>query len=156
HVPVLHETARMSISFGSNPAPTTPRQVLQPEAPRSAVSMSAALGDLFFRYACSAAGLVVILLIALLTWFLIKDSWPSLRHFGLRFFTRAEWDPINNDYGALAFIFGTLVTSALAMLIAVPLSIGAAVFLAEIAPAWLRRVGSFLIELLAAIPSVIY
>jgi phosphate transport system permease protein len=115
-----------------------------------------ALKDRLFLGLCRLAALSVLALAALLFAFLVRDSWPALRAFGFRFFTHARWDPVQGDYGALAFIYGTLVTSAVAMLIAVPLGVGTAAFLAEIAPGWLRRGGSFLIELLAAIPSVVY
>src|SRR5206468_13050698 len=77
---------------------------------------------------------------------------------GFDFFTNKTWDPepTHREFGALAFVYGTLATSAIAMLIAVPLGVGTAAFLSEIAPTWLRRSGSFLVEMLAAIPSVVY
>jgi phosphate transport system permease protein len=114
------------------------------------------LGDRLFKAVCLLAALSVIVLLGLLIVFLVVQSVPALDAFGLSFFTSTDWDPRQDHYGALVFIFGTLVTSAIAMLVAVPLGIGAAAFLAEIAPAWLRRGGSFLLELLAAIPSVVY
>jgi phosphate transport system permease protein len=86
-----------------------------------------------------------------LTW----QAWPAIQHFGFRFLVNANQGGVE-EMGALPFIYGTLVTSTIAMLIAVPLGVGTAAFLAEIAPAWLRRSGSFLVELLAAIPSVVY
>ncbi len=116
----------------------------------------ARLGDVVFKNVCRAAAVAVLVVAALLVVFLVKESWPAMRTIGLRFFTHTNWDPTRHDYGALAFVWGTLATSALAMLVAVPLGVGAAAFLAEIAPGWLRRAGSFLIELLAAIPSVVY
>ena len=76
-----------------------------------------------------AAGLV-----AALTW----ESWAAMRTFGLRFLMTSHWDPVAGEFGALPFIYGTLVSSLLALLIAVPLSLGAAIFLAELAPAWVR------------------
>lgn len=114
------------------------------------------LADLLFRAACTVAAASVIALAALLTVFLVIQSWPAMTAIGGSFFLTQDWDPVKDHYGALAFIFGTLATSAIAMVIAVPLSVGTAAFLAEIAPSWLRRSGSFLIELLAAIPSVVY
>ena len=80
----------------------------------------------------------------------------SLHQFGLRFFYGHDWDPVNGDFGALPFIYGTLVSSLLALLLAVPLSVGVAVFITEMCPQRLRAIISFLVELLAAIPSVIY
>jgi len=87
---------------------------------------------------------------------LIARSRLSLAQFGFGFFTRSAWDPVSGDFGALPFIFGTLATSLLALAMAVPLSLGVAIFLSELCPARLRAPISFLTELLAAIPSVVY
>ncbi len=114
------------------------------------------LHDRLFRLLCRLAALTVILLLAGLVVVLAVQSWPAIRAYGFGFLVSAEWDPLQDRIGALPFIWGTLVTSAVAMLIAVPLGVGSAAFLAEIASGWLRRLGSFLIELLAAIPSVVY
>jgi phosphate transport system permease protein len=114
------------------------------------------VGDILFRTICQLAGLLVIALAIVTVAVLFRQSWLAIRILGPSFFWRTDWDPNADSYGALAFIYGTVATSFLAMLIAVPLGIGSAAFLAEIAPGWLRRGGSFLIELLAAIPSVVY
>jgi phosphate transport system permease protein len=87
---------------------------------------------------------------------LVIHSRPSLVAFGWKFFTRSAWDPVSGDFGALPFIFGTLATSLLALFMAVPLALGVAVFLTELCPRPLRAPISFLTELLAAIPSVVY
>jgi phosphate transport system permease protein len=87
---------------------------------------------------------------------LVRESIPALKEIGWGFFTDDTWDPVKGVYGALAFIYGTVVTSAIAMLIAVPLGVGTAAYLSEIAPGWFRRIVAFLVELLAAIPSVVY
>jgi phosphate transport system permease protein len=87
---------------------------------------------------------------------LVLHSRPSLVQFGWKFFTRSAWDPVSGDFGALPFIFGTLATSLLALFMAVPLALGVAVFLTELCPRPLRAPISFLTELLAAIPSVVY
>jgi len=87
---------------------------------------------------------------------LVLHSRPSLVAFGWKFFTRSAWDPVSGDFGALPFIFGTLATSLLALCMAVPLALGVAVFLTELCPRPLRAPISFLTELLAAIPSVVY
>ncbi len=87
---------------------------------------------------------------------LAKDAWPSLARFGPAFLAATTWDPVHQRFGALPFIYGTLVTSALALVIGGPVALGAAIFLAELAPDWLRGLTSSLVELLAAIPSVIY
>src|SRR5271170_6532550 len=87
---------------------------------------------------------------------LVLHSRPSLAAFGWKFFTRDAWDPVSGDFGALPFIFGTLATSLLALCMAVPLALGVAIFLTELCPRPLRAPISFLTELLAAIPSVVY
>ncbi len=83
------------------------------------------------------------------------DAMPAIRKFGLAFIGSSAWNPVTEQFGALPAIYGTLLSSAIALIIAVPISLGAAVFLVELAPAWVRTPGSFLIEMLAAIPSVI-
>jgi phosphate transport system permease protein len=96
--------------------------------------------------------LLAIGLVAALAW----ESSGAVRAFGLRFITTSAWDPVAGEFGALPFIYGTLVSSLLALLLAVPLSLGAAMYLAEIAPGWVRPPVAFLIEMLAAVPSVVY
>ncbi len=115
-------------------------------------------GDTLARRICQAAAALVIALLALLIVVMLWRAWPSIRATGLRFFIDTNWDPeeTHRSFGALAFVYGTLASSALAMLIAVPLGVGSAAFLSEIAPGWLRRVSSPLIEMLAAVPSVVY
>ncbi|HWI57356.1 MAG TPA: phosphate ABC transporter permease subunit PstC, partial [Bacillota bacterium] len=99
--------------------------------------------------------LSVFVLILLIGYELAQGSHLTLRKFGWRFLTSSDWDPVNEQFGAWPFIFGTLVSSAIALVIAVPLSIATAVYLTELAPAWVRQVLTFFIELLAAVPSVI-
>jgi phosphate transport system permease protein len=101
--------------------------------------------------ACSIFGIVLFILTIL-----ALRSHLSFAQFGWRFFTRSAWDPVAGDFGALPFIYGTLVTSLLALAIAVPLALGVAIFIAELCPQFLRAPISFLTELLAAIPSVVY
>jgi phosphate transport system permease protein len=113
-------------------------------------------GDTIFHRLCQSAAMLVIALMVLLGVLLFLDARPAIANLGWRFLIRNDWNTVTGDYGALAFIFGSVVTSILAMVIAVPLGVGTATFLAEIAPGWLRRTGSFLVELLAAIPSVVY
>jgi phosphate transport system permease protein len=98
----------------------------------------------------------VVLLTVLLVFELWKDSALPRHKFGLDFFRTLDWDPVSEQFGALAFIYGTLVTATVALVIAVPLGIGAAIFLAELAPARLSDTLEFFIDLLAAVPSVIY
>src|SRR5262249_54299548 len=140
------------------PMPTPPSQpVLVPE-PARALSWGQGLHlpDRLFRLLCQGAALFVLVLLVALVGFLVAAAWPAITRFGLSFLVSQDWDPQHDRFGALTFVWGTIVTSALAMLLAVPLGIGAAAYLAEIAPGWTRRTGSFLIELLAAIPSVVY
>src|ERR1700689_4487210 len=98
----------------------------------------------------------ILLVTALLVYRLWVDSSAARHAFGWHFFFTSTWDPVSGDFGALPFIFGTLVTSALALIIAVPLGLGAAIFLAELAPRRVSDALAFLIDLLAAVPSVIY
>ena len=87
---------------------------------------------------------------------LVIGAIPSMKQFGFGFFTNANWDPVAGDYGALAPIYGTLVTSFIALMVAVPVSFGIALFLTELSPNWLKRPLGIAIELLAGIPSIIY
>jgi len=87
---------------------------------------------------------------------MVRAGLPAIRTFGLGFFVGRTWDPVHSVFGALPFIYGTVVSSVFALLLAVPLALGVAIFLAELAPSWIRGPVSFLVELLAAIPSVIY
>jgi phosphate transport system permease protein len=87
---------------------------------------------------------------------MVWEALPSIRAFGWRFLFTSTWDPVAQHFGALPLVYGTIVSSVLALLIAVPLGLGAAVYLAEVAPPWIRPPISFLIELLAAVPSVVY
>jgi len=103
-----------------------------------------------------ACGLCVLALVGLIVYELITKSSLSWHAFGLKFFFRSEWDPVNDQFGALPFIYGTIVSSVVALAIAVPLAIGVAVFITEMSPRWLRGSLAFTTELLAAIPSVIY
>jgi phosphate transport system permease protein len=114
------------------------------------------LGDQVFKLVCLAMALVVPAVVGLMFVFLTLRSMPTLRGYGLSLFVDAVWNSDRNQYGAVPFIVGTLLTSAVALLIAVPLGVGAAAFLSEVAGGWVRRASSFLIELLAAIPSVVY
>jgi phosphate transport system permease protein len=110
-----------------------------------------------FQWLSQSAGVFVLSLAATLIAVLTYQAWPALVRFGeLRILTSSDWDPPNDAYGALLFVYGTVATSLIAMLVAVPLGVGAAAYLSEIAPPRVRKVSSFLLELLAAIPSVIF
>jgi len=115
-----------------------------------------ASGDNFFRRSTQGAALVVLLLLGGVIISLIQGSIPAFQAFGLGFFTTEIWNPVTEKFGAGAAIYGTLVTSAIAMAIAVPVGIGIAIFLTELCPPGLRRPVGIAIELLAGIPSIIY
>jgi phosphate transport system permease protein len=112
-------------------------------------------GDRAFKWLTLAMALAVFVLIALIGFELFNGSKLALHKFGWRFLVTSNWDPVNDVYGALPFIFGTLVSSAIALVIAVPVSIATAIYLTELAPLWLRQPLIVFIELLAAVPSVI-
>ncbi len=122
----------------------------------SSSSASKTAGDkLFSALAKGFAFLTLILLIGIIV-ALVVASWPSIQAFGIGFLFSDAWNPPMEDFGALITIYGTLVTSLIALLIAVPVSFGIALFLTELSPAWLRRPLGTAIELLAAIPSIVY
>lgn len=113
------------------------------------------LGDKAFEWLTLVMALSVVALIVLVGWQLFHGSTLSLKKFGAGFLTSSHWNPVEEEYGALPFVFGTLVSSLLALVLAVPLSIGTAIYLTELAPLWIRQPIISLIEMLAAIPSVI-
>jgi len=113
-------------------------------------------GDLLFEYSVMGVATLTLVLIWTLVVRMIFDSQRSIERFGIGFLSGGSWDPIHDVYGALPFIFGTLTTTAIALMIGVPLSIGIAIYLSELAPPWLKGPLSFVVELLAAVPSVIY
>jgi phosphate transport system permease protein len=114
------------------------------------------LRERLFRGATLAAALLVLALLGGVALALIKGSWLTFSKFGFKFLTTEIWNPVTDQYGALAPIYGTVVTSVLAMLLAVPISLGIAIFLTELAPVWLKRPVGVAIELLAAVPSIIF
>ena len=124
--------------------------------PRAVGEARSGLGDRIYRGLVLASVWLVLGLAAGLVAALCWESWEAMRAFGLRFLVTSHWDPVAGEFGALPFIYGTVLSSLLALLIAVPLSLGAAIFLAELAPAWVRPPVAFLIEMLAAVPSVVY
>ena len=114
------------------------------------------LGDAVFANVTRAFAVATLLLLLGIVVSLTISSWPSIEKFGLSFLWRSEWNPPADQFGALIPIYGTLVTSAIALVIAVPVSFGIALFLTELSPVWLRRPLGTAIELLAAIPSIVY
>src|SRR5579862_7408858 len=114
------------------------------------------LGDTVFRHLTRAAMMAVLLLLTGVIISLIDGALPALKTFGFGFLTSQRWNPVTDNFGALPAIYGTILTSAIAMLIAVPVGLMIAFFLTELCPQWLRRPIGIAIELLAGIPSIIY
>src|SRR3989454_3331097 len=112
--------------------------------------------DRIYRRVLTAFALALPLLIVIILGVLFVEAWPALKRFGPSFLWTSTWDPVAEVYGAAPMIFGTLASSLLALLIAVPLALSVAIFLTEFSPRWLRQPVAFLVELLAAIPSVVY
>ena len=114
------------------------------------------MADRLFGCLARAAALLTLALLAGILASLVVGAWPSIERYGLGFLTSSVWDPVENEYGGLVMIYGTLATSFIALLIAVPVSFGIALFLTELSPAWLKRPLGTAIELLAAVPSIVY
>jgi phosphate transport system permease protein len=139
---------------------TTDTQSGAPQPPR--VGGKRSVADAWFRRGLAIAGGSVLLILATMLIFTVIDAWPVFRHQGFSFITSSTWDPgvsrteVTGQYGALAFIVGTLVTAGIALVIAVPLSIGTALYLTQVAHRRVRNPLTYAIELLAAVPSVVY
>jgi phosphate transport system permease protein len=141
----------MSTAAGVSPAQAGPRR------PRVSTSLQgAAYGDRVFKLLLTVAAAVIPILLGFLVWELWQGSQLAMAKFGLDFVRTSVWDPVAEQFGAFPLIFGTLLSSLLALLIAVPLSLGVAIYLTEFAPKPLRQPVAFIIGLLAAIPSVVY
>ncbi|MGC8807181.1 MAG: phosphate ABC transporter permease subunit PstC [Thiomonas sp.] len=123
---------------------------------KSATKAGSSFADFLFRKGTGLVALIVAVTLLAVMISLIVEGWQALHTFGWKFLVTTTWDPVTNEFGALVFIIGTLVSSAIAMLIAVPVSFGIALFISELSPNWLRGPVSAVIELLAAIPSIIY
>lgn len=117
---------------------------------------NSSVADATFRWLMLLCALSIFAIVALIFTELVTHSKLTLAKFGFRFFLGSAWDPVNNNFGALPFLYGTVVSSVVALILAVPLAVGVAVFLTEMCPRALRGILSFLTELLAAIPSVVY
>jgi len=117
---------------------------------------SAPWADTVFSVLAHGAAILTLLLLAGIIASLLYGAAPAIREYGLSFLWTSEWDPVQNKYGGLVMIYGTLMTSLIALLIAVPVSFGIALFLTELSPGWLRRPLGIAVELLAAVPSIVY
>jgi phosphate transport system permease protein len=123
---------------------------------RVAAARRVPIGDTLFRGLTLLFALIVLLILSGVILALVAGAWPALRHFGPGFLVTQTWNPVTEKFGALAPIYGTLATSAIAMLIGIPVAFGIALFITELCPIWLKRPLATMIELLAAIPSIIY
>jgi phosphate transport system permease protein len=141
------------------PQPVAETTVMSPPAGRSGPLLRASGGEIpdrIFQWVMTLCGVAVLGVLFVIVYELMSRSRLSWHAFGFSFFKNSDWDPVNEQFGALPFIYGTIVSSLVALVIAVPLSIGVAVFTTEMCPKALRGPLSFFVELLAAIPSVIY
>ncbi len=114
------------------------------------------MADRFFRWFTIACAASTLLLVGAILWNLLSNSWPSISRFGFGFITSTQWNPVKSEYGAASSIYGTLASTAIALLLALPISLAIALFLTSYAPPWLARIVGTCVELLAAIPSIIY
>lgn len=114
------------------------------------------IADRLFGWAAQGAAWLTLGLLFGILISLVIGAWPAISKYGLGFLTSTTWDPVKNEYGGLVMIYGTLATSIIALVIAVPVSFGIALFLTELSPAWLKRPLGTAIELLAAVPSIVY
>ncbi len=114
------------------------------------------MADRIFGWLAKGAAIFTLLMLAAILASLTVSAWPAIDKYGLGFLTSSTWDPVKEEFGGLVMIYGTLMTSLIALLIAVPVSFGIALFLTELSPAWLKRPLGTAIELLAAIPSIVY
>jgi phosphate transport system permease protein len=132
-----------------------PLTELAPYALASRRSRLDRFGDIGLRSLTAAAAVFALVVIGAIVWKVVQGAWPSLNHFGISFVWHQVWDPNHDVYGALNLIYGTAITSGVALLFAAPLSIAIGLFLSELAPAGVRGVVGSLIEMLAALPSVV-
>jgi phosphate transport system permease protein len=124
--------------------------------PTNKSARSGPLADRLFAWAAKGAALITLALLFAILISLTMGAWPAIEKYGLGFMASTTWDPVKQEFGGLVMIYGTLMTSLIALVIAVPVSFGIAVFLTELSPAWLKRPLGTAIELLAAIPSIVY
>ena len=125
------------------PPPAPPRRFAQ-------------VADVLFAWAAKAAAILTLALLIGILASLVAGAWPAIERYGLGFLTSSVWDPAGEEFGGFVMIYGTLATSIIALIIAVPVSFGIALFLTELSPAWLKRPLGTAIELLAAVPSIVY
>src|SRR5260221_1669265 len=123
---------------------------------RAPVIQGTVIADRVYRLTLVFFALCIPALLLLIFVVVGSAGWPALHHFGFSFLTSSAWDPVNGLFGAAPAIVGTVLTSVIALVVATPLALGGAIFLSEFSPSWLRQPLSFLVDLLAAVPSVVY
>lgn len=138
----------------SSSVPQSVRAMTQP--PPAKRARSGPWADLVFGWLAKGAALLTLAMLIAILASLTISAWPAIHKYGLGFLTSTTWDPVKEEFGGLVMIYGTLATSLIALLIAVPVSFGIALFLTELSPAWLKRPLGTAIELLAAVPSIVY
>ena len=142
HAPIQGQAKVDKRSMSNSPPPNSGRQ--------------GPLPDRFFGWLAKGAALLTLSLLIAILASLVYGAWPAITKYGLGFLTSSTWDPVKDEYGGLVMIYGTIATSFIALLIAIPVSFGIALFLTELSPAWLKRPLGTAIELLAAVPSIVY
>ncbi|RYF75471.1 MAG: phosphate ABC transporter permease subunit PstC [Comamonadaceae bacterium] len=145
---MLPATAALDLPLDRERATVNPPPAKRPR--------SGALTDRLFAWAAQGAALITLAMLIGILLSLIAGAWPAISKYGLGFLTSSVWDPVKDEYGGLVMIYGTLATSLIALVIAVPVSFGIALFLTELSPSWLKRPLGTAIELLAAVPSIVY
>jgi phosphate transport system permease protein len=136
--------------------PLPPPEVTPAAAPPQLTHGHGGRGDRIFSGVALVAGLVVLAVLGLIAWSTTKQAWPAFAEEGISFVTTNDWVPNDGQYGALAFIYGTLLSSVIALILSVPVSLGIALFTTEAAPRRLRKTVVYVLDLLAAVPSVVY
>ena len=139
--------------------PHDPKKIMERTAPQGRPPerrMVAPWADAVFSVLAHAAAFFTLAMLFGILLSLLLGAWPAIKEYGLSFLWRSEWDPANDSYGGLVMIYGTVATSLIALVIAVPVSFGIALFLTEMSPSWLKRPLGTAIELLAAVPSIVY
>jgi phosphate transport system permease protein len=139
----------MALDLEAPPASTPPAQLGDQRPPGATV-------DKAFRWLAFASAALVLAILALIAYSTVREAWPAFQHEGIDFVTKDNWVPNEDQFGALALIYGTVLVAVIALVIGVPLSIGIALFVTEVAPRRLRRPIIYVIDLLAAVPSVVY
>jgi phosphate transport system permease protein len=141
---------------GGAPGPAPPSVAAGGGGGTGAGIHGSAVGDRIYSALIWTFAVCVPVLLVLIALEIFVAGWPALHQFGFGFLTSSAWDPVHGHFGAAPAIYGTLVSSAIALVLATPLAIGVSVFLSEFAPPWLRQPVAFFVDLLAAIPSVVY